>query len=352
MKRMISALAALILMMSLAILPAAAEEKETVRVGALSMLNMTEEEMSKFLTVRAMIVNQLVQEKQAVSLRKTDDNIPNFEVQFYDSLESMVMGLIAGEIKAFTVYQTTAQYLCANNEQLVQVNAFEEENPSLFASLMLNGPMANDFSFMMMESNTELRDEFNAAIEELKTDDAGTLLKIMTEQILTPISGEEIIPVQMPVIEGAPTIRVAVTGALPPMDYVAPDGTPAGYTTAVLAEISKKINKNIELVVVDALGRATALASGNVDVVFWTRTSSAADEVARQIAEPDEETIDAISTTLTDEQMAVFQQFINTLDFASYGKADMPEGTIITKPYYSDQLVMVGRYDDVQQAAQ
>ena len=284
MKRMISALAALILMMSLAILPAAAEEKETVRVGALSMLNMTEEEMSKFLTVRAMIVNQLVQEKQAVSLRKTDDNIPNFEVQFYDSLESMVMGLIAGEIKAFTVYQTTAQYLCANNEQLVQVNAFEEENPSLFASLMLNGPMANDFSFMMLESNTELRDEFNAAIEELKTDDAGTLLKIISEQILTPISGEEIIPVQMPVIEGAPTIRVAVTGALPPMDYVAPDGTPAGYTTAVLAEIGRRLGVNIELVSMQAGSRTLALTSNTADAVFWyMETPGATDDLPEEL---------------------------------------------------------------------
>ena len=47
------------------------------------------------------------------------------------------------------------------------------------------------------------------------------------------------------------------------------DGTPAGFSTAVLAEISKRINKNIELVSVDSAARAAILASKGADVVFW-----------------------------------------------------------------------------------
>ena len=52
------------------------------------------------------------------------------------------------------------------------------------------------------------------------------------------------------------------------MDYVAANGTPAGFNTAVLAEIGKRLERNIELVQVNSVGRALALAQGNVDVAF------------------------------------------------------------------------------------
>ena len=138
----------------------------------------------------------------------------------------------------------------------------------------MTGISGNDFAFLMMEDNAALRDEFNAAIEAMKAD--GTLDRLVQEQIDGLIDGGEFKPVELPHFDGAETVKVAVTGALPPMDYVAADGTPAGFNTAVLAEIGQRTGKNIELVVVDSMGRAAALASGAVDAVFWTRTSSAA----------------------------------------------------------------------------
>ena len=45
--------------------------------------------------------------------------------------------------------------------------------------------------------------------------------------------------------EDARTIKVAVTGDLPPIDYIAPDGKPAGFNTAVLAEIAKRLKFNV-----------------------------------------------------------------------------------------------------------
>lgn len=47
------------------------------------------------------------------------------------------------------------------------------------------------------------------------------------------------------------------------------DGTPAGFSTAVLAEVSRRINKNIELVSVDSAARAAILTSKGADIVFW-----------------------------------------------------------------------------------
>ena len=73
----------------------------------------------------------------------------------------------------------------------------------------------------------------------------------------------------MLIFEGAETVRVAVTGSLPPMDYIAADGTPAGFNTALPAEIGNRIGKNIELVQVDSVDRAATLASGTVDAVLY-----------------------------------------------------------------------------------
>lgn len=62
-------------------------------------------------------------------------------------------------------------------------------------------------------------------------------------------------------------MKVGVTGDLPPMDYVAPDGRFAGFNTAVLAEIGKRMQRNIKLVQVDSIGRALALSEG-VSFIF------------------------------------------------------------------------------------
>lgn len=73
--------------------------------------------------------------------------------------------------------------------------------------------------------------------------------------------------------DGAETITVAVTGDMPPIDYIAADGTPAGYNTALLAEIGKRLHVNIKLVNVDTGARVSALTSGRADVVFWFQSN-------------------------------------------------------------------------------
>ncbi|MBQ7267295.1 MAG: hypothetical protein IJR11_02890, partial [Synergistaceae bacterium] len=62
------------------------------------------------------------------------------------------------------------------------------------------------------------------------------------------------------------------TGDMPPIDMFAGDGKPAGYNTAILAEIGKRLKKNIRLLSIEAAARNSALISGRADVVFWYRT--------------------------------------------------------------------------------
>ena len=214
-----------------------------------------------------------------------------------------------------------------------------DKGSETLVDLVQHGINGNDFAFLMMEENAALRDEFNAAIADMKAD--GTLERLVKEQIDDAIDGGEFAPIEMPKIDGADTVKVAVTGALPPMDYVAADGTPAGFNTAQLAEISQRIGKNIELVVVDSVDRAAALASGTVDAVFWTRINSLSNSHAATGEEERAKKWEEHIKDMSGEEIETFNNVKALLDFSDYGRADMPEGTIVTAPYFSDIIVTV-----------
>ena len=262
------------------------------------------------------------------------------KIIYYDTLDALLMALNAGDIQNIEIYESVARYLCATNDNLEIGRSFDFSKTSeAFAELMQKGFNCNDFAIMMMEGNAALRDEFNDAIAAMKAD--GTLDRLVKEQIDDLIDGGEIKPIALPHFDGAETVKVAVTGALPPMDYVAADGTPAGFNTAVLAEIANRTGKNIELVVVDSLGRAAALASGAVDAVFWTRTNSESQKLAGMTEAEREAEKAKGEADLTEEEIALMNEIQEIIDFPSYGATDMPEGTIVTEPYFSDVLVPV-----------
>ena len=90
------------------------------------------------------------------------------------------------------------------------------------------------------------------------------------------------------------------------MDYMSADGTPSGFNTALLAELGRRLQKNILLVSVDSGARASALAGDAADVVFWART-------------------------VTEEGN----------DSDSLSGMDIPDGTIVTEPYFMDMAAIV-----------
>jgi len=314
------------------------------KIGMLSMLNMTPEGMGTYSLMRATALSLLAKEGYVWFPFQFDvmGSMQNgqVEIKFYDSLTEMQMALNAGEIDYMNCYKSVGDYLCSLDSGLVTLYMYDtKKERNTFADLMFHGILGNDFSFLMMEDRTDLRDLFNAAISDMKVD--GTMDRLIQEQITNVINGDTPQPVEMEKIDGAETIRVAVTGALPPMDYVSADGNPAGFNTAVLAEIGKRIGKNIELVVVDSIGRATALSSGNVDAVFWTRTSAAAEELANATEEEKRQQKEALQQSMTEEELACMSYIESILDFASYGKLDIPDRTITTQSYYSDLITNV-----------
>ena len=263
-------------------------------------------------------------------------------IVYYDTLDAMLMALNAGDIGSMELYQSVGRYLCATNDNLRLGMSYDlSKERSAFAQRVFSTILGNDFAFLMLEENADLRDQFNEAIVSMKAD--GTLDRLVQEQIEAVIAGGETAPITMPVADGARTIRIAVTGALPPMDYVAADGTPAGFNTAVLAEIASRTGLNIELVVVDSIGRAAALASGTVDAVFWTRTSAEDARIRALSAEAFQAEKAEMEAAQTEEENAVIEQITAIAEnpVSAYDSADMPEGTITTEAYYSDVFIPV-----------
>ena len=339
MKRIVSMIMTLILVLTLFAVPVMAETEsdDGVVVGYLSFLNMSEDEMELRREGEVSAYRYLI-EQGAVDF--DGQKTPLKDIVFYDSLDAMLMGLMSGEVDAIDVADCTAKYLCATNDQMKQITLFYPDKVEGFSQSLFNR-LSNGYSFMMLEENSDLRDQFDQIIAEIKAD--GTLDELIKTHITDVAKSGEPVAVVFEEFEGEP-IRVAVTGSLPPMDYVATDGSFAGFNTAILAEIGKRLEKNIELVQVDSVGRALALAQGNVDVVFWTRASSEG-QVENGTPSMSDEEHDAFKkerqADQTKEETAIMEALSESLSRDKYLHRDMPEGTVITAPYYTDLNVLV-----------
>ena len=198
--------------------------------------------------------------------------------------------------------------------------------------------MEYGYAFMMKEDDTALRDDFNRVLSEMLAD--GTLAALQKTYIDGVVNGSGPAPVPFDSFDGK-TVTVAVTGCLPPMDYVAADGTPAGFNTAILAEIGRRLKVNIKLVQVDSVARALELFSGMVDVVFWTKgmpseTAGMTDAEYAAYAEKEME-------GLPELEKALLRAIDAVMSYTESSRMDMPEGTICTIPYYDDYMTEVIR---------
>ncbi|MEE1199172.1 MAG: transporter substrate-binding domain-containing protein, partial [Christensenellales bacterium] len=164
------------------------------------MLNITEEESLAFEEARLLTVKQLIKEGYAHSPRTPEEIPENLEIAYYDTIDALLMALNARQINGILIYKNVASYLCATNDTMRTLVTFDTDQPlNTFAKLVYGGINGNDFSFLMMEDRTELRDEFNAVIAEIKEE--GTLDRLVAEQIDAMVDGSEIKPVELPRID-------------------------------------------------------------------------------------------------------------------------------------------------------
>ena len=247
MKELISLTLMLMLALTLPAVPAMAEGtgKDVRQVGQLAKSNYTEEEF-----------NQLMTENVLPSSWYVFDDGHAIHYKFFDDLSGMLMALKSGVVDEITLPQFVAEYVVSVNPEL---------KVTCVQSLPKN--MSLLFGFRDDERGRSLQARVNEAIDGLRAD--GTL-DALKERYLDRTQGTELLPAAFAAFpESDETIRVVVTGDLPPIDYIEADGTPAGFNTAVLAEIGRRLKVNIELVSMQTGSRALALTSDAADAVFW-----------------------------------------------------------------------------------
>ncbi len=216
-------------------------------------------------------------------------------IHFYDNLTSMLMALEAGRVDEISLPESTAKYIMKS----------DPEYRILFTIRM---PSAISCGFRAEDK--ELCAEFSKAIASMKED--GTL-KALEEKYINAENISEAAAFEK--FEDAGKITVAVTGDMPPMDFVASDGKPAGYNTAVLSEIGKRLKKNIEIISVEAGARSSALTSGRADVIFWYRSTKGM-TFPKEIEIKGENPVNAVMK-------------------------DANEGVILSEPYYEWQRTLI-----------
>ena len=227
---------------------------ETHRVGMLERLNVTPAEFQKIIANSGHVVVMANNQVQP-------------EFVFYRSLSQMIMAVNAGEIDEILLPETVAEYfLNAHSDYIINCVVITPKDPFLL-------------SFGFFENNKELAEKFNKALAEMKRD--GTLITLQGKYILganTAMLEERFItdhntsvpnPVVFRKFDDAPEIKAAVTGDMPPIDYIAPDGSANGFNAAILAEIAGRLGMNVKLQNIESSARAAMLSSGRSDVVFW-----------------------------------------------------------------------------------
>lgn len=180
-------------------------------------------------------------------------------IHFYDSLTSMLMALNSGRVDEISLPESTARYVMRSD-------------PAYRILFTIRMPSAISFGFRA--EDTGLCGDFSKVIEAMKED--GTLKALEEKYINNADKNPEAVAFEN-FGEDAGKITIAITGDMPPIDFVAEDGNPAGYNTAVLSEIGKRLKKNINVINIEAGARSSALVSGKADVIFWYRSTKGMD---------------------------------------------------------------------------
>ena len=231
----------ILLLLALLLLASIAEAKPA-KIGALTAIGQDEK------AVLAWTENIAEAEGKALSFRNMNTII------FFDDLNSMIMALRAGQIDRFAIGLNTARYITLRNKDFKLID--NKHNAVLGMSIAVR------------EEDRKKLLGINLAINDMWTD--GTLERLIRENIIE-LGDNDPEAVEIPKFDDAQTMRIAVTGDLPPMDCILPDGRPAGFNTVFLAELGRRTHINFELVSINSGARQSAISSGRVDALFWTR---------------------------------------------------------------------------------
>ncbi len=174
-------------------------------------------------------------------------------IDFYESTTDLALAITTGKADIAVMPDALmARYIMAKNDKI-------GSKPTGRVNKMHMGvPLGQE----------ELRAELNKGIQVLKAN--GKLDTLIKTWIDNPPKDADMKPQTLPVIQGAKTYKVGLTGQMPPVDFMTADGKPAGFNISLLSALSEELGINFEIVVVENSARLVALETGKIDIMFYS----------------------------------------------------------------------------------
>lgn len=171
-----------------------------------------------------------------------------------------IAALKSGRADYMTIPKFTAEYFAQMDDSL---GLFE-------------GAQGTSLYMVTRASDNELLEDLNAAIAEATGDGTAELL---LDQLKGVTDDSDTGAASAPPTS-AVTLNVGISGDMPPLDFIASDGTPRGFSVAFMNVLAEKMGVNIEFVPIATEAKLTALMSSKIDIFFWQAVPFVNDEIA------------------------------------------------------------------------
>jgi len=170
------------------------------------------------------------------------------EVVVLNKVEQGMAAVLSGRVDGYYGNNLKNDYYVKKNNKLKSIPA--KLNTQYFVAMT------------MRPNDKQLKADIDKAIASIKEN--GTLKKMQDE-----LNNDLLVDTkEMPQIAGAKIIKVGISGGQGLLDYIGVDGRPAGFSAALLSEISRLMQVNFEVMSIEAQTRYADLESKKIDVIF------------------------------------------------------------------------------------
>jgi len=208
----------------------------------------TNEATETFTTLEELQYRRIGITLSAIQNQIANDRFPNANITEFNEQMDSITALQAGRVDAAMVSYPTAFLVRKNIPELTWIEEFVSHEQA---------------GVGVRRGNTELLDEINAVIDELKENG---ILEDMIGRWYNMENPNYIMPdIPLPT-EGTP-LRVGVSADREPSTFLAPNGDVIGLDAELAKRIAKHLNRPIEFIDMRMASFALSLDSGQVDMV-------------------------------------------------------------------------------------
>ncbi|MDR0361801.1 MAG: transporter substrate-binding domain-containing protein [Planctomycetota bacterium] len=171
------------------------------------------------------------------------------QLRFYDSLQSLMAALRAGEIDAIV-----------DDEPICRAIALEDPRFVVFEAML----QTDTYAFAHRKENLSLGYEVNASLRELMDD--GMVEALAAKWMDGPV--DEKVMSQIPTREGKRLLRFGTSPVSPPFSYLNDKNECIGLDIELAERLALRMERDIEIVTIDDFGDMfSALLGGDVDMI-------------------------------------------------------------------------------------